>query len=1524
MFILVVVLLSTGCGGGGGGGGGAIIIPTASVGSTSVSGTTGSSSSGSSGSSAMNVGAFSIDKSIVAVTTTDTIATLIVDSNGDLKLTSTDAKYSTPVLSDGSFSFDNVTVSNTGETLAQLSVEKDGFAPVVKTLHLKKDTPISVLAEVGNIPVMRVVNKLPDASSRANTYLKFGINKTDSGLKPYSKFMSLAELKAEADAGLDLNESTLSESTIPLSAFSDDVTSVTADLQAFDSTSETDIAMFPGAFTGHGKPSVSSSATSSDTENALESAAFDMIKLTDQNGKDIVLNISSSSSKLLAQSVMTCGGMYWRRHVNSSQDAIIMAWGDEDNTTAGYQVPIWSNDNATGSWEYVGLATYDHDALTFEMCVDKKWQGYLNCDSEINVGQAPKKLCVYTADQFGEAISGFEISAKHGNSYDRGYVGSDGYVGLDLATDADSVSDVNSKWEFYYRGAISAWTNMRVSQSATESSESGCDYDLNVTITSPYTATVKVKAYSQEDNETALLNTQVKLINTSYRDSYSKTASTGSTGEAVFKVKPNVTYTARYLGGESAVRVDGTKVSPETSDNGTIASVNVQDENHAPTCSVYLSRNKVKTTSDVLAFTVMGNDSNGDNLTLSSLKLNGTVLDEMVDYTPSYKSGLSGSFYMDATLELNSATIKAITPDITKGSFTLEATLSDGKLSATSSRAFEVVENSAPEITSVYFVNVDTGGLYYQDAAIPVGEYNVYAVIHDNDGDPFIKTIKVDRTDVSGSVSLGIGNHTISVTATEDTSEALSSSRDFNIYIGNHAPVLSNVLAVPNRVDIKKHETFVIHALATDIDGDSLTLSARDENGTTYGFTKNPYNSEYISEAITINSVKKDNQFVVIANDGDKNSTEVTVSVESYASNLPPVFDKELSDRTVEVNTQQTFECNATDPEGTEVTYSWKIDDVTDSETSTVLTHTFTTTGAHYVSCTATDSDLSDPKSATSMATILVTNPAAAGTLVVHTGYEGVKVTRHDTSTFALLEEKETDSSGNATFSVTGDRTTFAVTGWSGMSLHKKMLMEIIKQEIEMDARNICTANASAASECATVDWCSMYDTDTIATWVWQLSADNDSDNNMIASSMDTNSDGVIDSSELYTALLSNVDANHDGKISFAEIDEEGVRVNVQAYVNVPVRDYYINFSASFDRHAYDTGSEYEWMCSEDTNFDANMTIHYASVDTSSKTAGASGSGYGWANGTLSPSGDLNVTLNVWQKDSDDKYSFLLREKNDGASQYNYLLVAGKTQAELEAGVTVQASDFATSDTNVSLIEVNASSFGINTMYKGVMLSASDSGLYPGRSAMFYTNPAFTYLYYGNDYSVANVNKLHYGYYGDTTLNTSYDPRDYPFLDVDISFDKTGQWSISGSDMGKLNRTSYRYENYVYDANTSTDSSINVTLNWTIAPTRMPSVNILDVMPDGIKDDVRYVLGLSNGYSESLYAEEIKGLNETQYIDLIAGSFGESLEVMNNLRNRGIRSITYARNVSSASSLSAKSINSPMFSIDYDVSKAFK
>ncbi|MBD3797813.1 MAG: hypothetical protein IE887_08755, partial [Campylobacterales bacterium] len=1025
--LLGVSIVTSGCSGGGSSSGSGDTPPTATTATTAVTSVSGTTGSGTSTTSST-----AIFSSAVPTTQQDYgTATLIVDSDGNGVLESSDTTYIVGIESDGSFSFDNVGVDEENEVKAQLTVEKEGYAPVVRTLTLSKDNPLSVLAKIGNIPVLTEVQTLPaTAAERASSFLKFGITKSSTGVTSFSKLMTLSELRAEAKVSLGAD--TLSESVIPAAAFDSSVTTVTAKMQAFDSTKAEDIALFPGEFAGHGKSQVSASATTDTTDYPLESAAFDMIKLTDQNGDEITLQpITTSKFTSMATSADTCNGMFWTRRVTSEQAAVIEAWGDDDNDSSnGFQVPIWSNDNSTGSWEYLGLGDWNASTSSFSTCVDKKWQGYLNCDSQISFDK-PKEICVAAVDQDGNPLGSISVQAKKGNSYSYQYLDGEGKGKLALT------AGTPDEWEFTYDGSITGWSPVAIdSTTVTSSTTTGCDYDMSFTVDNPYSA--KVYVYALDDNGKPIASAYVSLKSTNYSDYYSKSARTNAQGYAEFSVKPNVVYTAKYKAGTSAVNVNGTVADPETADSGKYASVSVKDQNAVPSVYVYTYQNRIKDTAQSLNFHVSASDANDDTLTLSSLTVNGTALTAGRDYIVERTSSYAGGYYLYGKLDLNSSTMSGITSaSLSAGNYTISAVLSDGKTTGDDSTNFSVTANSAPTIGSVYLVD-SSWNYYYENSVIPTGTYTVNAYIYDLDGDNVNKTISVDGVETASSVTLAQGDHNITINADDGN---LSATKTISIYVGNHPPVITSAGATKFRVDVNAGEKFKLYAYAEDADRNSITVTAQDAAGNSYTLTRAfSYTTKYVSKEITLtNDNVGDNSFTIVANDGEANSTLATVSVEAYAEDQKPIFTKELTSQNVNVNTSTTFECVAKDPEGTPVSYSWSLNG-TAVATGTTYTNTFTKTGSNTLSCTATDAA---GKTATSSATITVVDPTQTGTLTIHTGVENLKVSIHDVTTALVTQEKNTDANGDATFSIVGDRTTVSLTTWPGMEIGSGLLMSL-------------------------------------------------------------------------------------------------------------------------------------------------------------------------------------------------------------------------------------------------------------------------------------------------------------------------------------------------------------------------------------------------------------------------------------------------------------------------------------------------
>lgn len=1803
-----------GCSGGGGGGGGTVTPTTTTVSTTSVSGTTGSTSTTSTPAPSR-----AISTSATTTTVAEGTATLIIDSNANGSFEdSDDLRYSVAV-TNGSFSFDEVSLGDLNTTKALLTVEKEGYAPYTKVLTLTKDNAVSVLAEIGSKPILTEVIDLSSlsASARASSFVKFGVKEGANGVESFSKLMSLSEFKAEADLNLS-QDGTVSESVIPTGAFPSGVQSVTANMQSFDSSNPDDFTYFPGALSGHGKPGVTASATT-DTEVGLESAGFDMIKLSDQDGNHIDLQ-SVATSKLSAMAgTAVCNGMSWTRYLHSGEVGIIKGWGDDDNDSSnGYQVPIWSNDNSTGSWQYVGLAdVYNLDGTRpyFKACVDKKWQGYLNCDSPLATTR-PQQICVSAHDQFGNAIGGMNIYGKKGGSYSSAYLSN---YGSTKGTGIIEVRDSNiTGWAYQYRSALTGWSYVDVDPSTivANATSTDCDYDMNISVENPYTSVVHVKAYAIDDVNytTPLTNVGVRLYNGEYANYYSKYAYTDANGTATFEVKPNVQYKVTYKAGEANVTADGSVVAPETSDNTRDVYVNVKDMNKAPKVYVGVYSYHITDKTKTMKFSVSARDDNRDPLTFNGMTLDNTPLVEGQDYNVSYRRSYDGYYYINGVMDLQSPTLLGITPSLAANSatgyYTLKANVTDTKVVGTDDSNFRVSANQAPTIGSVYLRT--NNRTYYQTSRnIPEGNFTISVNIYDRDGDSFTKTIKVDGVDYNNSVALTKGDHTIAITATDEHNN--TSSKSFTIYTGNHAPVISSAGATTYYAS--QGTQFKLYAYVNDAEYDTLTVTATDEGNNTYTLSR-VYGNTYRSAYITMGASSK--SFGIVANDGQDSSARVDVNVTvnqaptitkavaavnlftgdshtftcsatdpegttvsydwridntlvkyrsytgsltkvftyagdynvtctaydrdgntakssatahvtvnkapvfdtnlsdvqvykdttktftcsakdpeggavSYAwkldgqtqtatgttfthtfsivhnytlsctasdpqgktatttakvnvvennvptfdtplsnvqldlneshtftciasdpektaitygwtldstplsvtgttyttsfategthalvctatdadgkaaqssatitvkQDMPPVFQTPLSDITVDVNKSHTFNCVANDPEGTTVTYVWKLDGVdvnstttsltqtfmatgthtisctatdgkgksatssatitvvlenkvpvfttpltsatidvntahtftcvasdpegtnityswslagvTQSATGTTLSHTFTTTGSYPLSCTATDAD---GKSATSSVVVVVRDPSVTGTLSIHTGYQGLKVTRHDIATFGLLEEKTTDVNGDASFSVTGDRTSFGIAVWPGMVINSKLVMEMTKQDLEYKAQNACYANPAPATQCATADWCAMSQTNTIEDWVWDVSRDTN-DTRPLAVYVDTNpADGVISETELYNGALALLDANSDGKLTISELNGQTKTIIIEMYANVPVRSYNINFVPTDMEQQYHTGSS----CSD--NLDFNVTI--TGVDANmTHNVGASGSGS--ANGydlTSSADGTLVVPIYTYEADANGNYTYLLRGKSTTETKYNYALINGKTKTELQNGITLNASSFGQADTNVTVVNQGNDKLRISARANGLSVDVTDNYIYPEYNAtqsfLYYTNAGFIYsINTESPYRSINGFSIYKGssnYYTTNTLASSYNSANYPNLDVNVSTD--GNMSISGSDVSKVNATNYTFNASAYDSNTSSSSSLKVDVYWTVTPSQVPDVNLTSILPQDMVADVSAVLMNATSTSNNLYLEDFKDINdETTLIDTVAGT----------------------------------------------------
>ena len=1251
--------------GGGGGDDDGTSSSTVLNGSASLSGTIASSSATSP--SVSRVGA----SNVVSGVDEEASAVVTVDGNGDGVFGGTDIVYTSSVLSDGSFAFENIQIPEEGVTQAQLTVRKNGYAPVTKIVTLSNGQSASILADAAAMPVFTEVLAIDRNTTTAGSYLKIGMKHSATGVTSFAKIMSLSELRAEADDP-SFGEDDLSTSVIPLDAIPDDVTEVRADMKAFDPTDPQDSKYFPGEYKGEGKDGAT-------TPSRLVSVGFDLVSLTDQNGDPIELDTSAiRASKLRPQAVDWDNCLQTKvRYLGDTQVALIEQMGDDDNTTPEFEIPMWYYSYASGIWSYLGEAVYTSAADSANsrayatMCVTENWGQYLNLDYDFAI-ERPKNLCIKATDQYDSPITSLNFTVRNGTAYSYAYSDANGEASVAL-TAGDNLDD----YEITYYGYMSGWTEVQVDNDdiVANTTDDECDYDLDVVVQNPFSTTLQVTPLNIDGSKG---EDPVYVSNSSYSDYFYRAATVDENGIASFKVKPNVTYRVQYRSTVVSVNANGAVVAPETADSTRSLSVTVQDENQAPRVSAYFRNNNISEKATKVKFYVSAEDANGDAITFDGLTLNGTALVEGTHYTLEARYQGTGYDYMYGELDLTNAEVSAITPkNLSGGSYDLQATFSDGTLSAEASATLEVLQNRAPVINGVYFYNTSTGRYADLNGVIPVGDYTIYAYAYDPNGDTVTLSYTLDDVTATKDVNLQNGPHTIVVSASDGN---LSTSRSFAVLVGNHPPVVSYAGALSYVVDIASaNNTIDLFAYVRDKeDGVNVkSVQAIDQNGTKYPFTFNA--SKYMYEAQVTPSAVGTYTFAIRATDNnDSNSSDYTVSVQTIENNQAPQFTYELVNETVNVNTEKTFRCTATDPEGTWVTYDWSVDGTHINNFSDQYTRTFSETGQVRISCTASDQD---GESATTSATITVTDPTQTGTLIVNTQIPGLLVAIHDSATLEPVvpaQEALTDANGRASFNVVGDRTSFSVSLTSNTLMSDDMVLESVKAMLLGEAQSACSYQPDTNVTCSEMDWCAAYDADTIPNWVVDLNPPRDENGTVLATAedFDANDDGVLNASEIMAAVLDMDDTNSDGKITWGEFNDDRESVVTQMYASVPVQEYNLPFSYLFEEREEPGASSYNSVqyidgCSDkEESFDFNLTVTGLDPNTT-PTFYVYGSGYAYKYTSVGAEGNVMFSVNAYTKGENGNYSFLVRNITDG----NFTFFEANATA-LQAGVSVDAAAF--------------------------------------------------------------------------------------------------------------------------------------------------------------------------------------------------------------------------------------------------------
>jgi len=644
----------------------------------------------------------------------------------------------------------------------------------------------------------------------------------------------------------------------------------------------------------------------------------------------------------------------------------------------------------------------------------------------------------------------------------------------------------------------------------------------------------------------------------------------------------------------------------------------------------------------------------------------------------------------------------------------------------------------------------------------------------------------------------------------------------------------------------------------------------------------------------------------------DAEGASATDSAIITAENSAPVFIKEPTSTTVEVNNATVFECEATDID-TPITYTWSVDGaVVAGETGMTLTLNSATEVQQSVSCTASDSYGKTAQS--TIATWTVYDPSITHPLTVNTPIENMTVSIHDSNDkLKLLDTKQTDASGTAVFNVPGATVSFSIAFDPDTIITEAQLWEELHREFVQDAYNNCQwDNELNITECTTADWCALSTASEIPVWLFNAAKVTDSnENNVSGESVDTNSNGSITSAELYAKVLLHEDKNADDQISWSEIGKG--EVSAMAFVDAPVRAYTFNFEDAGDD--YQMQEYYGNFCAtENITFDINITNASGYVS----SASASGSGYG--SGYLSEGeNSIAIPVKTYQTDSDGNYDFLVNMYNQNSVSTYMELLLDNTEGDL-AGTTITYD--AAALTPATFMDVNVTSdvgdtyMNLYVHYKGIAMDAYNYVAFDGNTThlRYYNNEKLNYEITGNKSTNIDGVQVTYSqsnYYGDGKLQATYRASDYPMLDVRVDLNMSGNVTFSGTETDKVDYSTmmfsgWNYGNYLFDIMITSFENPTAPFNW-------DDINVSTVFPTNIAN--AFNVAFPKVTNTDIYMQAIEFRDKTAYemIDKLIKNDGfYYYQMIQNEPSRSVQSYLYNWNEASVAKAtpSAKTVKS--------------
>ena len=295
-----------------------------------------------------------------------------------------------------------------------------------------------------------------------------------------------------------------------------------------------------------------------------------------------------------------------------------------------------------------------------------------------------------------------------------------------------------------------------------------------------------------------------------------------------------------------------------------------------------------------------------------------------------------------SAFSISSAGVISMTtnPDYeTKNSYSFNVSISDGVNEAAVGMVITILNVNEAPVFSNY-----TPGVLAQILANENVSDLVTIEATDEDGDALLFNISGTDASAFNITSSGIltlvsnldfenpsdndsdNIYTLTVTVSDS---ALSASVDFALTVQNvndNAPVISNL---PSNTDVSNGQTSVVTITVTDADNDTAELSLSGVDSSALSISSDgaiTFNSSPNFASPTDSNGDNVYEFTVHANDVVHDVTQ-SATVTVLETNDPPSFDNLESSYTVEENTVEVVDIDATDPDGSPVTFLLSGDD---------------------------------------------------------------------------------------------------------------------------------------------------------------------------------------------------------------------------------------------------------------------------------------------------------------------------------------------------------------------------------------------------------------------------------------------------------------------------------------------------------------------------------------------------------------------------------------------------------------------